>query len=363
MDSPRARPGGPWIWSRAVDLGVFLGPTLAAFGLIGASRLAGHEGKLPELGWVVFILGVDVAHVWATLYRTYLDPAEIREHPYLYSLVPLGCWLAGAALHHHSGALFWRVLAYVAVFHFVRQQAGWAAIYRARSGARGLADRLVDDAAIYLGTGVPLLIWHTRLPQPFSWFVEGDFVPLEALGPLVPWARGALALSLVIFAAHHAARARRGEAVPAGKVVVVLTTAVSWYAGIALLGDDLSFTLLNVLPHGVPYFALLWAYGQARARTAPRAPGSWIVARGLAPFLALLLACAFAEETLWDRLIWHDHGWLFGFFPEGDGGAWRDLLIPLLALPQATHYVLDAVLWRRGTTGPEQATALGFSRG
>jgi hypothetical protein len=38
------------------------------------------------------------------------------------------------------------------------------------------------------------------------------------------------------------------------------------------------------------------------------------------------------------------------------------LLVPLLALPQATHYVLDGMLWRRGDTRrlPAQRRALGF---
>jgi hypothetical protein len=43
--------------------------------------------------------------------------------------------------------------------------------------------------------------------------------------------------------------------------------------------------------------------------------------------------------------VWHDRGWLFG-------GAWelgglKMLLVPLLALPQLTHYVLDGFVWKR----------------
>jgi hypothetical protein len=75
------------------------------------------------------------------------------------------------------------------------------------------------------------------------------------------------------------------------------------------------------------------------------------------------LVLAFVEEMLWDRLVWHDRAWLFG---GGDGHALGAvplaLLVPLLAVPQATHYVRDAVLWRRQDTGPAQARALGFRR-
>jgi hypothetical protein len=143
---------------------------------------------------------------------------------------------------------------------------------------------------------------------------------------------------------------------------VVLTTVLGWYGGIVWARDDWAFTVLNVLPHGVPYFALLWAYGKARQETAPGTPGSRLVGAGVGAFLGVLIALAFAEEVLWDRVIWHDRDWLFGLLPEVDAGSWAHLLVPLLALPQSTHYVLDAFLWRRGSTGPEQARALGFSR-
>jgi len=351
---------GPWIWSERVDLGVFLLPTVAgALLALGAGAL-GYEGKTPEWGWLIFIVGVDVAHVWATLYRTYLDPIEIRRRPWLYALTPLGCWAAGAALHAHSSLLFWRVLAYVAVFHFMRQQAGWTAIYRARAGQRSAVDRLLDDAAIYLGTGVPILLWHTRLPRPFSWFVDGDFIATPALVALEAPAQALLAVTLVAWAARQVQLALRGELVPLGKAAVVLTTAAGWYGGIVLARDDWSFTVINVLPHGVPYFMLLWAYGKARRRTAPGTPGSRLVAAGLVPFLGALVLLAFCEELVWDRVIWHDRPWLFGGLPSVDAHAFAHLLVPLLALPQSTHYVLDAFIWRRGATGPEQAEALGF---
>ena len=82
---------------------------------------------------------------------------------------------------------------------------------------------------------------------------------------------------------------------------------------------------------------------------------------GLHPF-TVHAVLAFAEEVLWDRLVWHDRPLLLG----GDldepllGPFARALVVPLLALPQATHYALDAVLWRRRDTGPAQARALGF---
>ncbi len=43
------------------------------------------------------------------------------------------------------------------------------------------------------------------------------------------------------------------------KLQIWVTTWVAWYGGIVLLNSDLAFTALNVLSHGVPYLAVVWA--------------------------------------------------------------------------------------------------------
>ncbi len=356
--SPR---GGPWVWSPAIDLGVFALPAFAAAALAAALRAGGAGDALPEWGWLLFVLGVDVAHVWSTIFRTYLDPAELRRRPLRYALVPLGCWAAGALLHYRSSALFWRVLAYAAVAHFVRQQLGWAAVYRARAGTTGRADRFFDALALYAATGVPIFLWHVALPRPFAWFVPGDFVDLAPLAPLAPLAKALFVAALTAFVWHHACRVRAGAPLAAGKVALVASTAFAWYGGVVVAGDDLTFTLMNVLPHGVPYVALLWAYAKAGRRRAPATPAARVVGLGFGAFAGALLLLAFLEEMAWDRLVWHERPWLFGLAPELDLGGLAHVVVPLLALPQATHYALDALLWRRGEANAAQAEALGFA--
>ena len=59
-------------------------------------------------------------------------PEEVRRRPFLYFGTPVLAFLAGAMLYSLGSMVFWRVLAYLAVWHFVRQQYGWVALYRAR---------------------------------------------------------------------------------------------------------------------------------------------------------------------------------------------------------------------------------------
>jgi len=294
------------------------------------------------------VLGIDVAHVYATLFRTYLDGAERRRHPGRYVGIPLAVYVAGVSLHLASGATFFRVLAYLAVVHFVRQQVGWAALYRARAPS-SRADELVDSAALYAATGYPLLFWHAHLGEKqFAWLVAGDFVDVSAYAArLLPVARALWFVALAAFAWRqlHVAWAQRR--IDVGKTALVVTTAVTWYVGIIGSSGDFDFTVTNVITHGVPYMVLLYSYGKATMPRAPAAFAGRVLARGALAFVALLVGCALLEEYGWDRLIWHDHEWLFGSSDVRPGRLATAFLVPLLALPQATHYLLDGLLWRR----------------
>lgn len=346
-----------WLFGAELDLAVFAGPALLALGLVAMAPLlgVGGRGETPEWGWVVAVLLVDVAHVWSTIVVTYLDPVERARRRTVFALVPLAGWALGIALYAAGPLVFWRALAYLAVFHFVRQQFGWVMLYRARCGERDRLGRWLDGALIYAATLYPLLYWHAALPRRFWWFVEGDFAPgVPAMCATVAgWIYAVLA---VVYVAR--AVIARG-AVNWGKHLVMATTAACWYVGIVALDSDFAFTITNVLIHGVPYLALIWVYGRglsAMDEGSRRGAGGRWLAQGLIVFLASLWAIAFIEELIWDRGVWHDRGWLFG-----DGGelpGWQVVLVPLLAVPQLTHYVLDGFLWRRAYN-PRLAAALG----
>lgn len=357
---------GPWLWGPRTDLALFAGSALVALGLVAVGHATGlSDGALPEWGWLVLVLGVDVAHVWATLFRTYFDSSELEGRRLRYFGVPVLVYVAGVLLYLHGPLSFWRVLAYAAVFHFVRQQVGWVAVYRARAGQRGLLDKLLDEATVYTCTLYPILFWHVALAETrFAWFVEGDFVDLSAVaGWLLPYARGAWLVLLVAFFVRQLVLLLRTGTLHLGKIVVVTTTAAIWYVGIVATNSDFDFTVTNVIVHGVPYFALLWAYARERRKEAPEALGSQIAAGGVAAFMGILLLVAFVEEMAWAHLVWRDRDWLFGSGSLSLSELALALVVPLLTVPQATHYVLDGILWRRGETRrlAAQRAALGFS--
>jgi hypothetical protein len=353
------------MWGPALDISAFAGAAAVALTFVALAPWLAPNDEGGAWAFLVFVIGIDVAHVYSTLFRTYFDLSELKRRPRLYALAPLGALLVLVGVSVLAPERLWTVLAYLALLHFIRQQVGWVAIYRARAVSAGLPyhvrERILDDLTVYAATLYPVLHWHAHLPRRFEWFVPGDFVAVADGAWLQGAFIGYLAL-LVLYCVNAVRRAFRHRSIELGKHLVVTSTALTWYVGIVATNGDFTFTAANVVTHGAPYFVLLFMYAKRRALVSAGLVRS-IVGKGVLGFLAVLVALAFLEELLWDRLVWHTHEALFGFLPPFElSEIGLKLVVPLLMVPQATHYILDAVLWRRGETSAAQAHAMGFAR-
>ncbi len=331
-----------WLFSPRVDLFAFLGSAIVSLlALWIGARLGVLNDDSPDWIWIPFVLLIDVAHVYATTFRVYFDVAELKRRPLLYFAVPLAGYAIGVALYSEADLLFWRALAYLAVFHFVRQQYGWVILYRARLGERDVPGKLIDVFAIYSATIYPLVYWHAHLPRRFWWFLKGDFGALPIAVANVLWP--IYCVALLAYAIRSIYRFIINGKINPGKDIVVVSTAVCWYVGIVAFNSDYAFTVTNVVIHGVPYLVLIYWYARLR-REAAIGPYR-VVTQSPIVFLMTLWLLAYVEEMFWDRGVWHERSWLFG-------GGWdlqslKVWIVPLLALPQLTHYVLDGFIWRR----------------
>src|SRR3954452_22351959 len=165
-----------WLFSREIDLTVFLGSAVLSLLLLAVGwRVGILNGESPDWTWVSAVLLIDVAHVWSTSFRVYFDKAELKRRFWLYLLVPVFGYALGVALYSEGELVFWKALATIAVFHFVRQQYGWVALYRRKFRETERWTWVIDAAAVYLASIYPLAFWMTRLPRNFDWFVKNDF--------------------------------------------------------------------------------------------------------------------------------------------------------------------------------------------
>lgn len=344
-----------WLFSPGVDVAAFAGTALLSFLFAQLAPSLGVSPDLPPWAWLVFVVFIDVAHVWATLFRTYLDAEEVRRRPLLYVAAPLGAYALGVCLHAQSPELFWRALAYVAAWHFIRQQVGWMVLYgrRAHSSEREIS---FDRAAMLAATLGPVVWWHANLPRAFWWFREGDFI-----SGLPTWLGDAALLAHALVLLAWLAQAVVFKRLHVGKLLLLAATWLAWFGGIVLAKSDLAFTVMNVALHGVPYFVLLRRYQRARGAEGGYGKLGAALRFGAPVFLLVLFTLALLEEFAWDRLVWHEHATFFGHSDLELGAALLTLVVPLLSLPQTTHYVLDGFIWKT-RNDPHLTARLGWQK-
>ncbi|MGB3466741.1 MAG: hypothetical protein WBA74_15785, partial [Cyclobacteriaceae bacterium] len=164
-----------WLFSRSLDLGWVFFPvwlSWVVFFLLPENLI---QQDIPIWVWLVFVIGIDVSHVWSTIFRTYTDKEEFSNHRTLLILAPLIAFVVFFVASGYSQPFFWRVLAYIALYHFIKQQYGFLRIYKAKAGDFG-KKIIKDEWVIYTGMIYPVIYWHLTDRRNFSWFVEGDFL-------------------------------------------------------------------------------------------------------------------------------------------------------------------------------------------
>ncbi len=330
-----------WIHNRRFDLTWILLPpfVVAILILFFHNELEYLQEEFPFWIWLIIIVFIDVAHVYASLFRTYGVKSKWVKHKRLLIIVPIICLLCSLFLYQLGSAIFWSVLAYIAVFHFIRQQYGLVRLY-SRKEISNKVDRIWDAIAIYNATLYPMLFWFTHPDRMFTWFMANEFI-----GFSFPFSdaifKTIYLLVLSLYCIRQYLLIKQSKAFNLPKLMVILGTYISWYLGIVHFNTEIAFTLLNVISHGIPYIALVFCLDIEKASYSilKKKSNSWLN-RGII-FLSILLAMAFVEEFLWERWVWQEH---VEAFPIVLSEFW---IVPLLALPQFTHYVLDAFIWRR----------------
>lgn len=347
VSTPSLLQSQPWLgYPRQEFLGILM-PAFVVCALVACLPASVRGAQLSPVLWLLVVVGIDVAHVYSTLFRTYFHPSGRQKHSRLLWLIPLASLIVGIVLYQAGALYFWRAIAYLAVFHFVRQQYGFFRLYSRQETHRSRWSKVLDAIAIYGATLYPLCFWHLTPGRRFFWFIHGDFLSASfpRLLGLVTLLWGLVLLAYIV---KEIAFSRRNHHINLPKQLILLGTILVWHLGIIVWNSDLAFTLTNVIAHGVPYFTLIWLRNKQDTTLAPRKLSPLL--HSLPLLLLLCILFAYGEELLWDTLVWQDHGIFFPVASPGAAPSSLGLIIPLLAVPQLTHYVLDGFIWRRATT-------------
>ncbi|MCL9807148.1 hypothetical protein NAT51_16560 [Flavobacterium amniphilum] len=330
-----------WIHKAGFDLVFIISPPFLVLGfvLLFQDKIQFWQENYSFLTWLILIVFIDVAHVYATLYKTYFSESGRKYYQKKLLYVPLFCFGVSLFLYALGYQVFWSVLAYVAVFHFIRQQYGFMRLY-ARNEPQ--VKKWIDNLAIYNATVYPMLFWFFSPKRNFTWFVENEFLgfPSETIVDGLTFGYFLVITAYVLYVLFRFVKYNQFN-LP--KYLLILGTYLSWYFGIVYFNNDLVFTLLNVVSHGIPYIALM--YFNQRTENHLKFLPKLSTIGGLMVFLFVFLLLAVLEEFLWEIFVWNENISVFSTVSWLE--EWQILVVPLLMVPQFTHYVLDGIIWKK----------------
>lgn len=333
----------PWIHKAKTDSVFILAPSFLVLATIVLFQdwLLQIEDHYSFYTWLFLIVFIDVAHVYSTLFKTYFVKSELNKRKKLFVALPIICFTIGIVLFAFGSTVFWTVLAYVAVFHFIRQQYGFMRLY-ARKESKTKTNIFIDNLVIYTATGYPMLYWFLSSPRKFNWFMPNEFFRFESQ-TMLQIAAIVYILIMVFYLVRTGYIGIREKYFNIPKNAIIIGTALSWYFGIVYFNDDLIFTMLNVISHGIPYMALIYLKEIDSKPESELGLLRYLKAyKGVLFFIVILILIAFTEEYLWEILVWNEQFSVASF----DFSGWQFLLVPLLTVPQFTHYILDGFIWK-----------------
>lgn len=330
----------PWIHKAKTD-GIFiLAPSFIVLLIVFLfhNQLMIIEQNHSFYVWLILIVGIDVAHVYATLFKTYFVKETFAESKKLLISLPIICFVIGLILFSFGTLVFWSFLAYVAVFHFIRQQYGFMRLY-SRNETKTKLNVFIDNLIIYNATLFPMLFWFLSNNRKFNWFVENEFFVFENSNLIhYLYYLYFLIIGVYFFKTVYIFITKKEFNIP--KNALIIGTYLSWYFGIVFYNNDLIFTLLNVVSHGIPYLALVY-FKEVDVTKITLLKGI-SQTKKIALFLVFLLGIAFLEEFFWEIFVWQENI-TFNF---NVSESWQLILVPLLTVPQFTHYLLDGFIWK-----------------
>lgn len=352
-----------YLFSKKIDLFFLFLPIWTTWLVVFVLPDSILESKTPLIIWVIVVLGIDVSHVWSTIFRTYLDKDEFQNHKKLLIFSPFIVFVLVMITSYFGEYLFWKTLAYFALFHFMKQQYGFLALYITKS-KDSKKKYLKDKWIIYLSMLYPIFYWHLHQNRNFDWFVDNDFsfplainLPHFDLTFMILNCCYWLIITAWLLEEIIASISQKTE-LNLGKILWLISTAFNWYLGIVYFNSDLVFTITNVIAHGIPYMVLIFIYkAQKDIALETNSVFTRNILIGISFFMGTIFILGFVEEYCWDWFINRSKYSFFENILKYPSDIIRNkyarmAIIAFLSIPQITHYIIDGFIWKKNDRNP-----------
>ncbi|PCJ19784.1 MAG: hypothetical protein COB02_06225 [Candidatus Cloacimonadota bacterium] len=334
-----------WIVSSKFDLFVFLGPIFFAT-LISPFAYIYYPNSIPLWAFVTIIILFDVAHVWATNYRIYFDIFEVKRRPLFYLLPIPVFFIISYLVCFYSQNLFWTILAYVAVFHFIKQPWGFVSIYKRKYQEKSKFDLHFDKYMVWAAGIYPVFIWHSSPGRVFDWFNAGESFIVKLPKEVIPYLYVLYISGIFVYILRQIYLFKTQNFFNLPKNILMSAIYLTWSIGIYITNPLISAAFLNLF-HGVPFFAIIWLYSKNKYLSeATNYPflSKVFKSKYLFLFFGIVFIPALIEEFFWDFMIWHIYLPDLSYYSLSLEV--KSFCIALLSLPQIIHYWLDMFIWK-----------------
>lgn len=354
-----------WIlYSRGFDFIFFFLPFIATYIFVTFGNTYFPNILYPEnspLWFFIFIIIFDVWHVWWTLYRWYLQKNILKKHWKLLIGIPIFSIISLIILcniqipWHDPLYVPLSFLAYMAVFHFIKQQVGFVQLYgRQAENLDSLTyiSKKIDTIITWIVTGFPFAYWMMHYENiSLNWFIPWEYIFISKLVPYTEFLWILYGLCIIIYCIFQLILLLRWARLNPLKYLYIIGTAYIWFNGMVAYDSIIIFGFGNILLHGLNYYGIvIWS-----TRSNIEAYGKWlekIKKMGVILFsLGIVLSMAslwYIEEFFWNQFVWREKNMIFSDFFYN---IWYSepiliLIVSILGSVQLTHYILDRYIWR-----------------
>lgn len=305
--------------SQYSDLSKIFLATLIAFFLI---QFSGVLNSSIFILLTIYLL--DGGHVYSTFLEVLFDPAEAGKK--YVSIVLLGTFVLNFLIHYVSSSHFFFYIFYFTIFHNMRQGLGITFLYRAGVKTHNSLIKFI----YYFLTLFPFIIFHLRGPMNKGVLSEEILMPfylhtylslnqhLFAMNvlPLIY-----LGLACCFFMYLFVSKNTKG--------IFTMAFFASVYAyGFIFSTNELKSYVLLIFSHAIPYYFLM-------EKRISLTHTSAMIKKYAGFFLLTIFT----------------FGGLIDYFQEDlveMSGHFDSLAIALLTTPLISHFIFDAIIWKRG---------------
>ncbi len=267
---------------------------------------------------------LDGGHVYSTLLEVLFDPEEVKKR--YVALVLLGSFFLNLSIHYFFHPYFFYYVFYFTVFHNMRQGLGITFLYRVGDNR----NPTFIKSFYYFLTMTPFLIFHLRGPlleRSLSGEILMPFYLNQYLSPLLQSMVSKtfpMIYFLVSFALFLILVIQKNTR---GILSMLFFGGVYAYSFLFSTHELESYVLL-IFSHAIPYYFLMEKRVKLTHQKIMVKKYAWI-------FLISLFIIGGTIDYFQDDLV--------GLFEP-----FESLIMALLLTPLISHFIFDAIIWKRG---------------